>query len=32
MMVLTLDDPVPPGVLAQINVEEDIEHAYSVIL
>ncbi|HEX9441039.1 MAG TPA: NAD(P)-dependent oxidoreductase, partial [Roseiflexaceae bacterium] len=32
MMVLTLDDPVPPTVLAQINAEDDIERAYSVIL
>jgi D-3-phosphoglycerate dehydrogenase len=32
MMVLTLDDPVPQSVLAQINAEEDIERSYSVIL
>ena len=32
MMVLTLDDPVPPAVLAQINSEEDIEGAYGVML
>lgn len=32
MMVLTLDDPVPPDVLAKINTEEDIDRAYSVVL
>jgi D-3-phosphoglycerate dehydrogenase len=32
MMVLTLDDPVPPAILAQIRAEEDIERAYCVIL
>jgi D-3-phosphoglycerate dehydrogenase / 2-oxoglutarate reductase len=32
MMVLTLDDPVPPAVLSEINAIEDIERAYSVIL
>jgi D-3-phosphoglycerate dehydrogenase len=32
MMVLTLDDPVPPAVLTQINAEPDVERAYSVIL
>jgi D-3-phosphoglycerate dehydrogenase len=32
MMVLTLDDPVPPAVLTQINSEEDIEGAYGVML
>jgi D-3-phosphoglycerate dehydrogenase len=32
MMVLTLDDPVPQSVMAQINAEEDIEQSYSVIL
>jgi len=32
MMVLTLDDPVPPAVLAQINAEPDIERASGVIL
>jgi D-3-phosphoglycerate dehydrogenase len=32
MMVLTLDDPVPPPVLTQINAEPDVERAYSVIL
>lgn len=32
MMVLTLDDPVPADVLAQINAEPDIERAYSVVL
>jgi D-3-phosphoglycerate dehydrogenase / 2-oxoglutarate reductase len=32
MMVLTLDDPVPPAVLAQINAEPDIERASGVVL
>ena len=32
MMVLTLDDPVPPEVIAQIEEEADIERAYSVVL
>ncbi|HEU5013261.1 MAG TPA: phosphoglycerate dehydrogenase [Roseiflexaceae bacterium] len=32
MMVLTLDDPVPPAVIAQIEEEEDIDRAYSVVL
>jgi D-3-phosphoglycerate dehydrogenase len=32
MMVLTLDDPVPPHILAQIRAEPDIERAYSVVL
>ena len=32
MMVLTLDDPVPPAILAKINAEEDIDRAYSVVL
>ncbi|HEX9372341.1 MAG TPA: phosphoglycerate dehydrogenase [Roseiflexaceae bacterium] len=32
MMVLTLDDEVPAGVLAQIEQEDDIERAISVVL
>lgn len=32
MMVLTLDDEVPPGVLVQIEAEDDIERAVSVVL
>jgi D-3-phosphoglycerate dehydrogenase len=32
MMVLTLDDVVPPAVLTQINAEPDVEQAYSVVL
>ena len=32
MMVLTLDDPVPSEVIAQIEEEEDVERAYSVVL
>lgn len=32
MMVLTLDDPVPPLLLDQIRAEPDIDWAYSVVL
>ncbi len=32
MMVLTLDDPVPPTILAQILAEPDIERAYGIVL
>jgi D-3-phosphoglycerate dehydrogenase len=32
MMVLTLDDPVPPALLDQIQAEPDIERAYCVVL
>ncbi|MEM8530480.1 MAG: phosphoglycerate dehydrogenase [Chloroflexota bacterium] len=32
MMVLTLDDPVSPVVLAKIAEEPDIERAYSIVL
>lgn len=32
MMVLMLDDPVPPAVLAQIRAEPGVEQAYSAIL
>jgi D-3-phosphoglycerate dehydrogenase len=32
MMVLTLDDEVPAGLLAQINAEEDIDRAYTLVL
>jgi D-3-phosphoglycerate dehydrogenase len=32
MMVLTLDDEVAPDLVAQIEAQEDIDRAYSIVL
>jgi D-3-phosphoglycerate dehydrogenase / 2-oxoglutarate reductase len=32
MMVLRLDDPVPPAVLERLKQEPDIEDAYALVL